>query len=396
MTRGRIHTAIIAAVLIAVPLLSQTKELVGYYPSWKWNMPDHFLAPENIPYGKLTVINYAFFYPGPDGSLIGRDTAGDALILGRPTAEGTVDEQGRSRLTDQAHRHGVRVLLSVGGWEDSGNFPAVSSTPSTRETFAHSCLRQIRTFGFDGIDIDWEYPGYTDHNGTPQDRENFTLLLRTLSDSLTALGRKNGRHLFLTAAMPAFESALKNYDIDSIAVLLDYLNIMTYDFNGPWSPLSGHNAPLFASSAADSLANVDAAFNLYTRTHKVPAAKINLGVPFYGHAFANCASLNARHAGVDTVGFPGQGAFYYDIASRLKECTRYWDEKAKVPFLICAKTHTFVSYDDPESVALKAGYVLDKNARGLIIWEVTGDRMPDGSTPLLDAIWSTWKSSPVK
>jgi chitinase len=66
--------------------------------------------------------------------------------------------------------------------------------------------------------------------------------------------------------------------------------------------------------------------------------------------------------------------------------TRFWDDRAKVPYLINLEWKTFVSYDDEESVGLKAQYVLDRKACGVIIWEITGDSLPDGSTPLLNAI----------
>ncbi len=375
---------------------TQRKEIVGYYPSWKWNWRNNNMPPEKIPFEKLTVINYAFFYPKSDGSLVGRDTVGDRSILGATTSAGKNILQGHGRLTDMAHLHGVKVLLSIGGWEDSNNFASVAGKAATRINFAHSCLQEIRAHGFDGIDIDWEYPGYPEHNGTPQDKENFTLLLRTVRDSLSAYGHQIGRQFSLTAALPAYESALKNFEVDSVANLLDQLNIMTYDFNGPWSPLSGHNAPLYSSTPRDSFGNADAAFRMYTRTFGIQAAKINLGVPFYGHALLDCESLNAKHGGVDTVHFPSQGAFYYDIAPHLKEFTRYWDERAKVPYLVSKTWNAFVSYDDEESVAYKARYVLENNACGLIIWEITGDCMPDGTTPLLNVVTTILNGSNLK
>lgn len=375
---------------------SQTREIIGYYPSWKWNLRDNPMSPDKIPFDKLTMINYAFFYPLPDGRLVGRDTVGDAMILRGLPRPGELSPKSNDGLVGLSHRHRVKVLLSVGGWEDSGNFSEVAGTEAGRIRFAHSCLQQIRTYGFDGIDIDWEYPGYADHRGRPVDKENFTLLLRVLKDSLDNFGDLMQRRYLLTAAFPANGSVMANYDMESIAVLLDELNIMTYDFCGPWDSLSGHNAPLYAPSEADSLRNVDAAFKLFTHTLKVPSEKINLGVPFYGHSFTNCTSLFSRHSGADTLHFSKEGMFYYDVVPLLGECTRTWDDKAKVPYLICNSWKTLISYDDPESIGYKARYVLDNRARGLIIWEITGDYLHDGTTPLLDVISSTFKGSRAK
>jgi chitinase len=379
---------------LSLPAMSQRQEVIGYYPSWKWRSRNNLVSPARIPYDKLTVINYAFFYPLPDGTLVGRDTVGDALILrGERDMEGSGFKPGTA-LTDVAHRHGVKVMLSIGGWEDSNNFPEVASSDVRRARFAHSCLEQIRTYGFDGIDIDWEYPGYADHKGTPDDRQNFTRLLQVVRDSLENYGRATGERYSLTAALPAGASALTTYEMDKIAVLLDRLNVMTYDFNGPWDSLSGHNAPLYAPRPDDSLRNVDAAFNLYVHTLNVPAEKVNLGVPFYGQTYTQCTSLYARHGGADTVHFSPQGAFYYDIVPLLARFTRRWDDRAKVPYLVSAAWNVLISYDDEESVRYKAQYVLDHHACGLIIWEITGDYLPDGRTPLLDAIDATFRTSP--
>ena len=110
-------------------------DVVGYFPSWKCVRTHPSLRPDRIPFGRLTVLNYAFFFPLPDGTIRGRDSAGDALVL-RTGGPGT-------SLTAIAHRHGVRVLLSIGGWEDSGNFPAVAADSLLATRFAAACAGAI-------------------------------------------------------------------------------------------------------------------------------------------------------------------------------------------------------------------------------------------------------------
>ncbi len=369
------------SVCIAGLAAAQRKEIVGYYPSWKWNVRNNLVTPSRIPYDKLTLINYAFFAPRPDGTISGKDPVGDSLYLRCPAG---------STLPDLAHRHGVKVLLSLGGWDDSDNFPAVAAEPCLRATFAHACLEAMKAYRFDGIDIDWEYPGYADHKGTPDDARNFTLLLRTLKDSLTAYGDRTTKRYLLTAALPATHSLAQNIEVKEVATILDQLNIMTYDFTGSWDPRSYHNSPLYASQQADSSRSLDGAFTLYHTTYGVPADRINLGVAFYGKTFSNCTSLNAPHSGADTVYL--SGAFYYDIAENLDKFERHWDDQAKVPYLVSREWHMLVSYDDPESIRAKARYVLEKGSHGLIIWEITGDYLPDGTTPLLDALTSTFQN----
>jgi GH18 family chitinase len=99
-----------------------------------------------------------------------------------------------------------------------------------------------------------------------------------------------------------------------------------------------------------------------------------------------CTELYTPHAGADTVHFSKNGVFYSDINEAKDMLTRFWDDRAKVPYAVDTSWNTLVSYDDEESVALKAQYVLDHRARGVIIWEITGDYLPDGRTPLLDVL----------
>lgn len=386
MRNALIILLITAAASFPLDAQSGRHEVVGYYPSWKWKTDGHLLTPEKIPFRMLTIINYAFFCPLPDGTIAGRDSAGDAMIL-VPHGGGT----GRSAdsslpLTALAHRNGVRVLLSIGGWEDSNNFPPVAADSACTARFAHSCAGRIRKYGFDGIDIDWEFPGLAEHNGTPSDGRNFTGLLRALRDTLDVLGAQAGRRFLLSAALPADRARASAMDIPDAAPLLDFLNIMTYDFYGPWDARAYHNAPLYAGPGGDSARTMEGAFRLYHETFGIPAEKINLGVPFYGHAYTACTDLGGTHGPPDTLHFPANGAFYYSIAAQMKNFTRHWDPQARVPWLTCSLWNVLVSYDDEESTRAKARYVLDRGARGLIVWEITGDYLPDGSHPLLEAI----------
>jgi chitinase len=377
-----------AIMLASQVVFAQSPEIIGYYPSWKASSDTSGMTPANIPYNGLTIINYAFFYPLPDGSIVGRNASGDSVVLAGRMSPGSPRDLHAS-LAETAHRHGVRVMLSIGGWEDSDTFPAVASEASSRITFAHACSDFIRTWGFDGIDIDWEFPGYSEHKGTPADKVNFSLLLRTLRDSLDALGTAAGTKLLLTAALPAGVEHASRIDVPVIAGILDFLNIMTYDFYGSWDSVANHNAPLYAGIGGDPARSVHGAFLLYTQTYKVSPAHITLGVPFYGHTYSRCSALNTPHGGADSVHFPHQGAWYSAINSMKGHFTRQWDERAKVPYLVSTEWNLLVSYDDEESVRWKAAYAAEHGVRGLIIWEITADLLPDGSHPLLDAVRTT-------
>ena len=244
------------------------------------------------------------------------------------------------------------------------------------------------------MDIDWEYPGYGPHKGTKDDKLNFTLLLQTIRDSLTALGEQRDRYYYLSAALPASITHARNIEVDKVSEILDFLNIMTYDFFGPWDASSNHNAPLYASADGDSSYNFSGAFKLYNKTYRVPAQKINLGVPFYGQTFAGCVKLHGEHKGGAVGIFPEAGnATYYEIVNHMGLFTRYWDDNAKVPFLISEAKQIFVSYDDERSIEMKADYVLDNKARGLIIWQIMGDYFENRETPLLNVIFDKFSGT---
>jgi chitinase len=363
---------------------AQRKEIIGYFPSWKWNVEQNPLTPEKIPYDKLTIINYAFFYPRPDGTIIGRDSVGDALYLAGPAG---------TRLTDLAHRRNVKVLLSLGGWDESDNFPSVAANPALRTVFTRSCMDAMRRYDFDGIDIDWEYPGYAAHKGAPADKDNFTALLQLLKDSLQTYGKTINRPCLLTAAFSASASNAAYIDFGKVSSILDQFNVMTYDFYGAWDPLCNHNSPLYPSSGADSSRCMDAAFTLYNQTFGIPTSKLNLGLAFYGRTFSGCTSLNGTHTGSDTSHFPVTGAGYSNILALMGNFLRKWDDRAKVPYLVSTNWNMLVSYDDEESIRLKAQYMVARNVHGCIIWEITQDYLPDGTTPLLNAVAKTFGSA---
>lgn len=389
---------ILAGLAYCCALLGQQKEIIGYYPSWRWSYRNNLVNQWTIPYHKLTSINYAFFFPLPDGKIVGIDTiAHDRILKGEYDPKNDSFRPNTS-LIELAHKNGVKVLLSIGGWEDSENFPEVAADQVKRANFAHCCVKLIKEYGFDGIDVDWEYPGYEPHQGTTQDKPNFTLLLQTVRDSIDTYSAKTGKNYLLTAALPAGKSHVENIEVKNIAAILDQLNIMTYDFFGAWDSLSNHNSPLYAPEQGDTTQNFDSAFKLYTMDYGIPANKINLGVAFYGHAFKNCTQLHTPHSSGAAPPFSDSrgGAVYYNILKYLSDFKRYWDPRAKVPYLISTKWNTLISYDDEISIALKAQYVLDNDANGLIIWEITGDHLENGKTPLLDVIYSKFYGSKSK
>jgi chitinase len=371
-------------------------EIIGYYPSWQWYDREKMVRPATIKYKKYSIINYAFFQPQPDGSLKGTDAWADQNLL-----EGEVDWKTKksnpaTSLVTLAHQNKVKVMISVGGWTLSEVFPALSANPITRANFAHHCRQLIEKYNIDGIDIDWEYPGYTEHGGTTHDKKNFTLLLRQIRDTLTVCGLKKNKKYLLTAALGASPQNMANVEWKSVSKILDIMNIMSYDYNGSWSKSAGHNSPLYPAHASDTILNLDASISRLIKKYKVPAHKIAAGVAFYGRSvktdgtglFAPTTKMPDNATFADDEGSP----LFYNIVKKHKQFKNYWDADANVPFMVDVGGGTFLSYDNKKSILKKAEYIVKKGLRGAIIWEITGDYLepPTGSsvcpTPLIDVL----------
>jgi chitinase len=277
----------------------------------------------------------------------------------------------------------------------SGNFPSIAADPVKRQTFANSCVELIETFHFDGVDLDWEYPGYAPQGGTPDDKVNFTLLLQEIRTALDELENQTGQEYLLTSCFGATHDKMESIEWENVLPLLDMVNLMTYDFHGSWDELSNHNTPLYAPAVGDPDWCFHRAYQILHEDFDVPAEKINVGLAFYGKSLANCTQLFGTHTGYDGATFwEDEGVpTYFNILKRMNQFTRYWDDQAKCPYLLGNSVNTFVTYDDCESIGWKAQYVMDHNIAGVIIWEITGDYIETtpgsgviAGTPLLDTI----------
>ncbi|MBI4508277.1 MAG: glycoside hydrolase family 18 protein, partial [Deltaproteobacteria bacterium] len=338
------------------------------------------------------------------------DHAVDAVVLGDPYADidkfypGDSWDAGSLRgsfhqlqkLKEQ-YPH-LKTLISVGGWTWSGRFSDVALADVSRKRFAASCVRFMKTYGFDGIDVDWEYPGgggLPSNVSRPEDKQNFTLLLEELRRQLDTQGGSDSRSYYLSIAAPAGPAIYAKLELAKIAATLDWINIMTYDFNGGWSASTNFNSPLFASTSEPLTdgtkgMNTHAAVTAY-RAAGMEARKINIGAAFYGRGWKGVPGAN--HGLYQSfTGLPKgtweDGSFdYKDLkVNYIPKYTRYWHSEARVPWLYSAQEGIMISYDDPESMREKAKYVAEQDLGGVMFWELSGD---DTESSLLGALYST-------
>lgn len=312
-----LHLAVALLLFCASCLAQQPLRVVGYVTSWSQGMPDT---------RGLTTINYAFAHVSDtfDGVRIDRPQRLDSIAALRKSAPG------------------LEVLLSVGGW-GSGRFSEMAADSLKRLSFARACREIVDRYDLNGIDIDWEYPGSSASgiSSSPADKANYNLLMRDLRQAL-------GNDRLLTLAAPADASF---YDFPGLLPYVDFINIMAYDLNRP----PYHHAALFRSPLSGSL-TADEGIHAHI-AQGVPAGKLILGVPFYGHG----------KPGV----FPDFVDFR-DIAPSKGMKVKY-DREACVPYIVDRNGDMVMTYENQRSLARKCRYVLDNSLGGVMFWDYAGD-----------------------
>jgi chitinase len=347
---------------------------------------DGEMPVSEIPAGKLNDLIYAFGEPN------------DAGVCTPPTAAQT---QTFASLRKVREEHpGLQLILSIGGWDEAPQYSDIALTARSRARFAASCIQAfLIQQGFDGIDIDWEFPVHGGMNRSrPQDRADATALVREFRRQLDTLGRRNHRHYYLTVATPAgiwqqggAYSVSDSYDLAALARSADWLNVMTYDMNTIFSPFSGFNAPLDPDARDPAPAPQRARDNLtaavsYYESQGVPAGKIMLGVAFYGRGFMGVSPQNDGLYSKYTAGFPETP--WKVVSSQYlasPDWVRHWSATAQAPWLYNARQHIFFTYDDPRSLGIKADFARREHLRGVMIWVLGED---DPANSLLNALAS--------
>ena len=303
-----------------------------------------------------------------------------------------LDENGAKRLHDllalKSNHPKLHVDISVGGWT-VGGFSEAASTPAGRQQFADSAAQLIATQHADGLDVDWEYPGHHESgiHSSPQDKANFTLLLKAIRTSLDRLGATNGHtgaHHYTLSVAIADGPFVSDIDIAAIDPYLDWFNMMTYDFVNANTPTTGHHTGLHASAfIAGDGRTTDRAVEQFLAAGVAPR-KLVIGAALYGREFAD---VKPDHDGLYQAYGHYQGSHNWpelkqDYINK-QGYVRYWDAAAQAPWLWNAQTRHFISYDDPQSIAAKAAYVKAQHLGGIMYWEQT----LDPSDELLNDMW---------
>jgi len=380
-----------------------TEEVVGYFVQWGIYKRS-FYVKNILTSGSadtLTVVNYAF--AGIDENLnctiLDKFADYEKAFDASQSIDGVADTFSQPlrgnfnqlRKLKQMYPN-IKVLISIGGWTESYRF-SDAALPENRQAFVSSCIGMfingnfasgvIDPTIFDGIDIDWEYPGRCGAtcNFRPEDTVNFTALLAEFRTQLDAIDP----NLLLTIASPAGEYYYSAIELDKIHQYVDWINLLTYDFHGSWEPNgpTNHHSPLYGSPGDPTFAGSSNNTVLAYISSGVPSEKLVMGLPFYGRGWAGVANINNglyQSANRIPRGTYERGIDDFEVLEN-KGYPGFWDPIAQAYWIYDG--FEFWSYDNATSVTNKMNYIKAMNLRGVMFWELSGD---DPSGTLINAI----------
>lgn len=259
--------------------------VVGYATDWD-------AVPSEDVLAKLTHVNYAFLLPNADGSLGGVNNLWKLQSI-----------------VDMAHRHDVRVLISIGGWGYDDQFSAIAGDPEACKRFVQEAIAFVEANQLDGVDVDWEYPGPDEESA-----QNFVGLMSLLNTELRQRGK------LLTAAVgPA------SHVHPEVFAWVDFLNLMAYDGDG-----QNHSSYEYAVEMLDDW-----------HRRGLPREKMVLGVPFYakpeGVPYRNLVAADPGAAQSDQSVYLDQTVYYNGIPTIQQKTRLAMSEAAGV--MIWALAH---------------------------------------------------------
>eukprot|EP00921_Rhytidocystis_pertsovi_P007791 GHVQ01012940.1.p1 GENE.GHVQ01012940.1~~GHVQ01012940.1.p1 ORF type:complete len:510 (-),score=82.84 GHVQ01012940.1:353-1882(-) len=286
----------------------------------------------------------------------------------------------------------VKIMLSIGGSTKHCGFPGRFSECAVRDKRSKlitSMVKLVEEYKFDGIDLDWGCPRFNDI--LPTEAENYLKMLKEIRTALDVLASTNRLpHLQLSIAQGMHPKLLKKWkkNIKELCSVVDFMNLLSYDYLGTWAPYTEINAPLFPHpNAYSDKFNVQWGLKYLKKNH-CPSSKMVLGIPLYGRCWTDVTPGQTRglhqEAGPQCVGTWELGLIsYHDMSETWSEgsgYTRYWDDITKTPYAFNDNTKEFISFENERSVAAKARYAAQQGLAGFMFWEASDDKFVNSGT----------------
>ena len=410
--------AAVVAGLVSFGSNAQDNVVAGYFADWQYDNPDNPYQVKDIPAENLTHIIYAFLSmcgPHTGASEKVQQQVSDqcegkapytAIIVDAKSALeidfGSVDVkvpyQGHFAQLAQLKQDypTIKILPSFGGWTMSEPFHAMAKDPKAIEQFSKTAVELIAQYDFfDGVDLDWEYPGGGGLTTSPwnpdtkltdeqkiAEREAFTQLVKLLRSDLDDLGKKTQRDYELSTAVGVGAKAAQ-IDWQSASPYLTNMFAMTYDFLGGWGPQTGHTTNLHATERSWWGMGADVFINQMIE-QGIPSEKLVIGAAFYGRGWQGTQAYNGelpsselQSDGGAPFGTGENGYFmFWDLVNNYGEKQGYqykYDEQAQAPYLWNPETKVFISYEDVRSIKAKAAWAKSAKLGGIFTWELSGD-----------------------
>ncbi|KAG5635930.1 hypothetical protein H0H81_009643 [Sphagnurus paluster] len=349
---------------------SSGKVSFAYYTNWAIygaNFP-----PTSIVDSSLTHILYAFADTDPNtGAILLTDSWSDEEKQYPGDLE---DETGNNLYGNlkqlyllKLQRRNLKVLLSIGGWtySQAGNFDFVTN-PAARATFVQSAVQVVEDYGFDGVDVDFEFPTNAEQG------QGLADLMTELRVGFDALAVKKGDTVpyQITSAVSAGVENSQFLNVPQMNAAMDYWSLMAYDYAGPWLNYTDNQANLFGGIRTG--VNTDMALKRYL-SKGATASKITLGMPLYGRTFENTDGLGTAYDGVGP-GTLEAGVYSYNTLP-LVGAKVFENKTDGSSYSYDALKREFVSYDTPNIVKLKAKYIKAQGLAGSMFWELSTDKV---------------------
>ncbi|KAG6194205.1 hypothetical protein E4U10_003178 [Claviceps purpurea] len=338
--------------------------VIGYYQAWGARSTCHKTSPHDLPLAALTHLNYAFAYLDP--------TSFKLTTMDASTSISLFDDMSDLKTTNPR----LEIFVSIGGWTFSDNdtytqpiFGNIARSSENRQLFADKVASFLTYYGFDGIDLDWEYPGAPDRGGKKEDTENYVELVKTLRATLD----KTGRPLGITFTAPSSYWYLQWFDLPGMMKYCDWINLMSYDLHGTWDSTNPIGA---ITQGHTNLTEIKLAAELFWRVN-IPAHKIALGFGFYGRAFTlsdpSCTTPGCPFSGGAKPGVCTKASgylAYYEVQEILKKNPSIkiiHDKQAAVKYFTFDKDQ-WVSFDDQDTFKQKVEWANSVGFSGSLIW----------------------------
>ena len=403
------------------------RRFVAYFTDWAYNKEQNqYYTADMMPWDKITHINYAFAKVNAATNKIDFIDKAAATELEFEGQTSDFPYKGHFNVINSYKKKypKVKSLISVGGWAASQEFFPMMSTAEGRETFADSCVDFIREYGFDGVDIDFEYPSNLEDSGNPNDQEmakpyrkevynNYCRMLEILRKKIDEASIVDGKDYLVTAAVTASAWVVSGMGEENYTKYLDFINLMTYDFHGSWNGFVAHNSPLYSDPDDCEIKYWKLTYNYLSTDWAVKyysglmdPENIVVGIPYYTRGWENVtkgtkpgglygtAAVNSAKPDEEGTGATGNNNIWCDLlpdgseepggsnplwhvknllADKSLGYERYWDDVSKVPYVWNESQKVFLSFEDEQSMTEKVDYIIDNNLGGAMCWEIDGD-----------------------